>query len=135
MKIIALLAGLLIGFPSVAQNQKIFACQYTHSEGFKYAEKNWTSTRFSFGKPFFLKINPDGLIDKNSLQDVLLGVPECKTVYKSIKPEVTMCLGFGEFIVFNSNTMEGSISYMVGVTQDGNRRDTMTMSIFNCQRM
>lgn len=135
MKIIALLAGLLSSFSSVAQNQTIFACQYTHSEGFIYSEKKWKSAKFSLGKPFFLKVNSDGLIDKSSLKDVILGGSECKRVYSSISPEVIMCIGNMDFLVFNKNTMEGSTSYIAGITQDVNQKDTMSVAIFNCQKM
>ena len=136
MKIIQILiyaCSLLIAFPVRADT--VLACQYTESAGFIYKNEKWVNTQFIIAKPFFIKLTNNGFIDESSLQSINIRGGVCKLTWSSIDPEEISCYNTLRFLRFNTKTLEGSVASLGGSVQTGNERDTIAISLFNCQKM
>ena len=127
----------LLFFTSSAHSQTTLACQFTASNGHTYEGDAWKRTGFILAKPFFIKMNPDGIIDGSSLTGVEMHYnPQCKKLFRNIQPERVVCLDGPDTLVLNTKTLEGAISRIGGATQPINtKRDDLVLKIFNCQPM
>ena len=125
---------MLISLSLPIQAQSIVACQFTNSDGYRWSNGKWSNAKFKLEKPFFMKINQDGIIELDSINNLIIGATECKRVWRHIKPENVMCIGSMDFVSFNTKTMEGATSYIGGATQEGDR-DTISTALFTCQKM
>lgn len=136
MKKITIALLCLSFFISSAHSQTTLACQFTGSSGHTYEGGKWKPQRFILEKPFFIKINPDGIIDSSSLRGIgMVYMPQCKRVFSNIDPELIICHETLRSLVLNTKTLEGASSFLGGVISSGNTRDDMMLSLFNCQSM
>ena len=137
-KILALL--ILTIFSCTSQAQQVLACQFSESTGFKSNPGRWSSANFLIGKPFFLRINNDELIDKKSLENLLFYPDDtvCKKYNSRNAGLRTACVEIdsGNGIVLSLETLTGAVSALSGAASSNvTKRDDVSVSLFNCQKM
>jgi hypothetical protein len=132
-KIFVLLMGLLS--VAVVQAQTVLACQFTESGGYIYRNGRWQLTSFTLDKPFFIRLQADGVIDPSSLAGAGMTYNiECSRPY-SHRPEFVRCAGNSDMMIFSTRTLAGSTSALHGAASEGGNRDTLSINPFTCQRM
>lgn len=132
-KIYLVLLGLLAAASVHAQT--VLACQFTESGGYIYRNNRWQLTSFTLDKPFFMKLQSDGVLDPSSLAG--LGMTyniTCNRPYNH-RPEFVRCSGNSDFLIFSTKTLAGSTSVLHGAASEGSNRDTLSINTFSCQRM
>ncbi len=132
-KILPLLLGLLAA--TTVHAQTVLACQFTESGGYIYRSGRWQLTGFTLDKPFFMRLQPDGVLDPSSLAG--LGMTyniECNKPYGH-RPEFVRCAGNSDFLIFSTKTLAGATSVLHGAASDTASRDTLSINAFSCQRM
>lgn len=132
---------LACGFLMVAKSStaQTYACQMIETAGLHYENGKWVSTRFELDPPFFLKMTPDGNLTRESAGAVLGVAHTCIT---GMDRRVTCVgaekgyLGSGQTLMFDPTTSLGGTSALIGSTGGKrNKRDSLTVSAFTCQKM
>lgn len=121
-------------FSSYAQ-QVVVACQVSDANGYIYQNGKWKRSGFVVDKPFFLKISADGLIEPSSLSGVGMsyGV-SCRNPWMHLRDTI-ICNDSVDQLVVNTTTLEGAIARFSGAAGSGSVRDTLSVSVFQCQKM
>lgn len=133
-KFFLLLIGLLLAGTAV-QAQVVLACQFTESGGYIYRNGRWQLTSFTLDKPFFIRLQADGVIDPSSLAGAGMTYNiECSRPYGH-RPEFVRCAGNSDMMIFSTRTLAGSTSTIHGAASEGSNRDTLSINPFSCQRM
>lgn len=125
-------------FVCFAHSQTIFACQFTGANGFTYEGGRWKTQQFILDKPFFIKINSNGIINDSSLKGVGMDyLVQCMKAYSNSRPELIRCNDPTDTLIFNTKTLEGAKSALGGASQapTNNPRDDLSIRLFNCQSM
>jgi len=127
----------LLFFTSSVHSQTTLACQFSGSSGYTYEGGSWKRSGFILEKPFFIKINSNGIIDESSLKGVDMDyMAQCKRVFSSTRPELVICHAISNSLILNTKTFEGAISTLFGaVSSNNNNRDDLSIKLFNCQSM
>lgn len=136
-KALITLSAILLATSAAAQQN--FACQHTDSNGFAFKERQWGRTGFTNDPPFFIKLGSDTLDPQSILDGLNVGfqsnLPTCFS--KDVFGGAYYCAShIGETVVFNPKSGEGAKSTIYGAgSSDSEVRDTLSVSLFVCQKM
>lgn len=127
----------LLFFTFSVHSQTTIACQFTDASGYTYEGGKWKQSRFFLGKPFFIKINSDGVINVSSLKGIEMDFkPQCNRPFPSVRPDLIVCHDAITTLTLSTKTLEGAMSALGGAAQpNSTKKDDMAISIFSCQSM
>jgi hypothetical protein len=137
LKSLSLITSLALALASPSWAQ-VYACQFTMSSGFKFEAGSWASAIFKTRQPFFIALK-DGQISTESAVKVLDSLPEwvrCDVTKVASNPGgVHHCSDYASQFVFSPENGTGALSKSLGSATRGPSRDTVSVSLFTCQRM
>jgi len=116
---------------SASSLAQTFACQFVAAAGLNWENGSWVTKTFIERNPFFISLNPDGqTIDKKSIAQ-LVPIPTCAGEV------IISCSGAaGAFLSFSPSALKGAYALTLGsVTPDKERKDSIMISPFICQKM
>ncbi len=113
--------------PATAELPKVFACQYTDSNGFHY-DGSWKRTGFNLRPPFFIKTNGETITSAGHLFEESISCTQRNSLFQCGDE-------LGSIVFFNVGTKRGGAADLFGATNDGDSRDTVQVSLFVCQVM
>ncbi len=133
---ISLVAIALLPHRAIAQT---FACQYIVAAGLHWEAGRWESTRFRVRKPFFLKMDGDNL-DHKVVADFFESFgpatsKEVRCTKGGIRSQHSCVDGFGTFMFFDDRTGTGGRAILNGSTELNEKRDSLSVAPFTCQKM
>lgn len=138
--LVALLAFTLFTSQAIAQNVT-YACQYIKSGGLTWKNKNWQITNFNLLPPFFLQstqTSSDPKITSESLTKALAnGMLNGVFCHQTINGIQACGDSVGGSFIFNFNTMNGSISQILGgsMSDNNSEKDSLVVKTFTCTKM
>ena len=141
MKFKVLVAALLIGLGSgVCAAGRPLACQTDARAGLKWENGKWSVK--SFPQDRFLLVMEDGLPTKKSvakaingtLTEWMLGQTSTQTNCSKSRTGHITCVDFsGGILFFNPQNNKGGVTNLFGTTDNGDDKDTPTISAFTCE--
>jgi hypothetical protein len=136
MKVILAIAIVLF-FRQIYASPGVYACQDTNSAGLEWASGRWKTTDYFAEKKFFLKIEENRLTVDSVKSLGGLGVrTTCGSGYKTVEHGVIFyCSDYSDMILFNPSTGTGSRSGLFGSVVSGQKRDSVFVVTFVCQKM
>jgi hypothetical protein len=112
----------------IAQNQPL-ACQGEAAAGLKWENGRWATKTFNQDK--FILVQAGNTLTTDSVAKALIAYPgqvSCRNVNQR-----TVCSDTsGGSLFFDPRTLTGGISQLLGGTNLGDKRDTVSVQIFSC---
>ena len=126
--LLILLCSVLFTNGAIAQNKPL-ACQVDASAGLNWENGRWVTKSFVTNK--FILVQAGNTLTTDSVAKALkatLKNVSCRNAYPQI--DCTDVSGGG--LYFDPRVLRGGISQLIGSTDSGSVRDTVTVEIFSC---
>ena len=139
MRLIAV-AAMVLSTTAVAQPDKDWwACQGVHAWGVNWANNQWMTGNLKPSAPFVLMSDGNGSLTKESVAKTIDGhsrwASQITCRLDSADTSFITCVDdSGTTLNFDRSVGKGGISRLIGTTGTGSRRDTVSVSAFECTK-
>jgi len=111
-----------------AQNQPL-ACQGEAAAGLKWENGRWATKTFNQDK--FILVQAGNTLTTDSVAKALIASPG-QASCRNVNPQTVCSDTSGGSLFFDPRTLTGGISQLLGGTNFGDQRDTVSVQIFSC---
>ena len=126
--LLIVLSSIIFTNIAIAQNRP-FACQVDASAGLKWESRRWVTKTFEATK--FILVQSGNTLTADSASKALV-TASILVSCKNTSAEILCTDEGGGSLYFDPKTMKGGVSQLFGSTNDGDRRDTVTVQVFSC---
>lgn len=126
--LLILLCSVFFTNGAIAQNKPL-ACQVDASAGLKWENGKWVVKSFVTDK--FILVQTGNTLTTDSVGKALRATPAnvfCRHLY----PQIDCTDSSGGGLYFDPRVLRGGISQLIGSTNSGSDRDTVTVQVFSC---
>jgi hypothetical protein len=116
---------------AAAQNQPL-ACQVEKNAGLAWENGQWITKTFIPFTSKFILVQAGNTLTMDSVAKVLRTTSDVSCRYPGNSIECTDRSGGALF--FEPKTLKGGVAQLLGSTEEGNQRDTVTVQVFSCTR-
>jgi hypothetical protein len=137
MKTRVLVIVMSFGLHTQAAFAATYACQFLKDGGLHWSGSDWVLRGFNTDPHFFLKtagtrVTPESAALASGSPSLVM---HCHESVQS-RPNLAVCInGAGRALVFDSGSSKGAFSSMIGSTGNGDKRDSLSVAPFTCQKM
>ena len=114
---------------ATAQNQPL-ACQVEKNAGLAWENGQWITKTFIPFTSKFILVQAGNTLTTDSVAKVLRTKLDVSCRYPSNSIECTDKNGGALF--FEPKTLKGGVAQLLGSTEEGNQRDTVSVQVFSC---
>jgi hypothetical protein len=126
--LLILLCSVFFTNGAIAQNKPL-ACQVDAAGGLKWENGKWVNKNFETRK--FILVQAGNTLTTDSVGKAL-DAPPLLVSCRNVNPQIDCTDWSGGGLFFDPRVLKGGISQLLGSTNSGALRDTVTVQIFSC---